>query len=53
VPGIGVQRSRKLLTEFGSVDGIRAASRAALESAVGKRAAGDLWRALHEASVSG
>ena len=53
VPGIGVQRSRKLLKEFGSVDGIRSAELDALAAVVGKKAAGDLWRMLHEASPAG
>lgn len=39
VPGIGPARARKLLTEFGSVDGVRQADREALARCVGRRAA--------------
>ena len=47
VPGIGARRARLLLQVFGSVDGVRAAGLDALAGAVGKQAAGNLWRALH------
>jgi excinuclease ABC subunit C len=47
VPGIGPARARRLLAHFGSVDGVRAADRPALEAVVGHKAAGDLWTALH------
>jgi excinuclease UvrABC nuclease subunit len=47
VPGIGPQRARRLLTRFGSVDGVRTADLQALEAVVGRRAAADLWRSLH------
>jgi len=47
VPGIGKERARKLLREFGSVDGVRDAGPEALTAAVGKTAATALWRALH------
>jgi excinuclease ABC subunit C len=49
VPGIGALRARRLLQEFGSVDGVRSAEHEQLAAVVGKKAAGDLWRALHEA----
>jgi excinuclease ABC subunit C len=39
VPGIGARRRRQLLTAFGSVAGVRRASRADLERLVGARAA--------------
>jgi excinuclease ABC subunit C len=39
VPGIGPGRRRKLLTTFGSVAGVRRASREELQAAVGARAA--------------
>ena len=47
VPGIGARRARVLLRVFGSVDGVRAAGLDALAGAIGKQAAGNLWRALH------
>ena len=47
VPGIGPTRARRLLSRFGSVDGVRAAEREALVEVVGRRAATDLWQALH------
>ena len=47
VPGIGARRARVLLQVFGSVDGVRAAGLDALAGAIGKQAAGNLWRALH------
>jgi excinuclease ABC subunit C len=47
VPGIGPTRARRLLARFGSVDGVRAAEIEALADAVGRRAAADLWQALH------
>ena len=51
VPGIGPQRSRRLLREFGSLDGVRAASLDALAAAVGTKAAAALWRNLHGATL--
>ena len=48
VPGIGPRRARRLLQVFGSVDGVRSADLDSLASALGKKAAGDLWRALHD-----
>lgn len=47
VPGIGPARAQTLLTRFGSVDGVRAASREEISAAVGERAAAALWAALH------
>ncbi len=47
VPGIGPARARRLLARFGSVDGVREAEREALVEVVGRRAAADLWHALH------
>jgi excinuclease ABC subunit C len=51
VPGIGPQRSRRLLREFGSVDGVRAATPEALAAAVGAKAAAALWQNLHGATL--
>ena len=48
VPGIGPQRARRLLLEFGSLDGVRAAGRDALAATVGGAAAAALWRSLHD-----
>ncbi len=48
VPGIGPQRARRLLLEFGSLDGVRAAGRDALAATVGGAAAAALFRALHD-----
>ena len=39
VPGIGVRRRRTLLTAFGSVAGVRRATREDLEAAVGRKVA--------------
>jgi excinuclease ABC subunit C len=39
IPGVGVRRRRQLLTTFGSVAGVRRASREELEAAVGGKAA--------------
>lgn len=47
LPGIGPTRARELLTRFGSVDGVRAADPDALATALGKRTADRVWRALH------
>jgi excinuclease ABC subunit C len=44
VAGIGPRRRRQLLTTFGSVAGVRRASRAELEAAVGRRAADAVLR---------
>jgi excinuclease ABC subunit C len=51
VPGIGPQRSRRLLQAFGSLDGVRAATPEALAAAVGRKAAAALWRSLHGATL--
>ena len=40
VPGIGPRRRRALLTRFGSLAGVRRATREELETVVGSRAAG-------------
>lgn len=48
VPGIGPGRARKLLTRFGSLRGVKSASRAELETAIGPRLGAQLWRHLHE-----
>ena len=47
VPGIGPKRARRLLQEFGSVDGVRAAMPDDLARAVGRKAAEAVWQALH------
>ena len=49
IPGIGPTRAQKLLTHFGSLDGVRAASQDALAEAVGQKVAASVHRALHEA----
>lgn len=49
IPGIGPTRAQKLLTIFGSLDGVRAASEEALAEAIGQKAAASVHRALHEA----
>lgn len=51
VPGIGPVRAQKLLKRFGSVDGIRAASIAELETLLDPRTAASVWMALHAASA--
>jgi excinuclease ABC subunit C len=48
VPGIGPKRAQRLLTRFGSVDGVRAADAAALAEVVGGKAAAALFRSLHD-----
>jgi excinuclease ABC subunit C len=53
VPGIGPGRARRLLQEFGSLDGVRAAGAEALAAAVGTKAAAALWRSLHGEPVAG
>jgi excinuclease ABC subunit C len=40
VPGVGVRRRRALLTAFGSVAGVRRATREELAAVVGAKAAG-------------
>ena len=47
VPGIGPKRAHRLLSRFGSVDGVRAADLRALEEVVGHKAAAEVWRSLH------
>ena len=47
VPGIGPSRARLLLERFGSLDGVRAASRGSLEQTVGPSTAAKLWQHLH------
>jgi excinuclease ABC subunit C len=49
VPGIGPKRAHRLLSRFGSVDGVRAAELEALEEVVGPKAAAEVWRSLHAA----
>ncbi|MFA5134246.1 MAG: excinuclease ABC subunit UvrC [Patescibacteria group bacterium] len=46
VPGIGPATRKKLLARFGSVQGVRAASREQLKSAVGEKLAGQLRERL-------
>ncbi len=53
VPGIGPGRARRLLQEFGSLDGVRAAGAEALAAAVGTKAATVLWRSLHGEPAAG
>ena len=53
VPGIGPKRAHRLLTRFGSIDGVRAADLHDLEAVVGRRAAAEVWRSLHDASPPG
>jgi excinuclease ABC subunit C len=53
VPGIGPKRAHRLLTRFGSIDGVRAADLHDLEAVVGRRAAAEVWRNLHDASPPG
>lgn len=47
VPGIGPGRARQLLTRFGSVRGVQAASVEELERALGPRLGRHLWQHLH------
>ncbi len=47
IPGIGPGRTRKLLERFGSVAGVRRASREELERLLGPRIGATVWRALH------
>ena len=47
VPGIGPARAGRLLATFGSVDGVRAASRDALAAAIGPALAERVWHLLH------
>ena len=53
VPGIGARRRRQLLTAFGSVAGVRRASRAELASVVGARAADAVLRHFGDRSGLG
>ncbi len=50
MPGIGPARRRRLLTRFGSLEAIRAASEAELTELVGPVLAGRLWRFLRESA---
>ncbi|MFH1177513.1 MAG: excinuclease ABC subunit C, partial [Acidobacteriota bacterium] len=50
VPGIGPRRAQLLLSRFGSLDGVRAADRSALDEAIGACAAAALWLSLHVAA---
>jgi excinuclease ABC subunit C len=50
VPGIGPRRRRALLTQFGSVAGVRRASREDLTKVVGPRAAGAVLAHFHGAA---
>lgn len=52
VPGVGPARARKLLQQFGSLDGVRAASQEALREAVGAATAARVWVALHGAGAA-
>lgn len=47
VPGIGPVRASRLLSAFGSLDGVRRASREELAAAVGPAAASRIWEHLH------
>lgn len=47
VPGVGPVRAKRLLQHFGSVDGVRAASRENLAEVVGAATAAIIWAALH------
>jgi excinuclease ABC subunit C len=47
VPGIGPGRARRLLTQFGSVRRVQAASLEELERALGPRLGRHLWQHLH------
>ncbi len=47
VPGIGPARAARLLAAFGSLDGVRQATREALDRVVGPSVAAVLWRSLH------
>jgi excinuclease ABC subunit C len=49
VPGVGPKRARRLLTRFGSIDGVRSAELGDLEAVVGRKVAADVWRSLHSA----
>ncbi len=46
IPGIGATTAKRLLAQFGSVDGIRAATPEALDAAIGKARAAKLRAAL-------
>lgn len=46
VPGVGPMRARKLLERFGSVDGVRAATRDELQQVVGAAVAARVWSVL-------
>ncbi len=51
VPGIGPGRARRLLTTFGSVRGVQAATVEELQSAIGPRLGRHLWQHLHAGEV--
>jgi len=47
VPGVGPARAARLLSVFGSLDGVRRASRDELAAAVGPAVASRVWQSLH------
>ena len=47
IPGVGALTARRLLAQFGSVDGVRAASLETLAAAVGPARARKIREALH------
>ncbi len=47
VPGVGPQRAKKLLTAFGSLEGVRQASEEALARLLGRKLARAVYQALH------
>jgi excinuclease ABC subunit C len=53
VPGIGPGRARQLLSRFGSVRGVQAASVDELEQALGPRLGRHLWQHLHAGDEGG
>lgn len=53
VPGIGPGRARSLLTRFGSVRGVLAATREQLQDALGPRLGTHLWQHLHAGERAG
>jgi excinuclease ABC subunit C len=47
IPGVGPTRAKRLLQHFGSVDGVRRATREEIEGVVGPAVAARAWEALH------